>query len=92
MHDILYLQRPSINPHVTSTSISILTPAGARVFIWGGVRALERLCVQLCSEWGCEVTCVGPLYTHQYLASLGAAHVLPDDMADLARLLQTGKR
>ena len=65
---------------------------GRSVFIWGGVRALERLSVQLCREWGCHVTCLAPLYTHQYLASLGAAHVLPDDMADLARLLQTGKR
>jgi len=65
---------------------------GASVFIWGGVRALERLCVQLCKEWGCQVTCVAPLYTHQYLMSLGATHVLPDDMAELAKLLQTGKR
>ena len=62
------------------------------VFIWGGVRALERLCVQLCKEWGCQVTCLAPVYTHHYLTRLGAAHVLPDDMADLAKLIQSGKR
>ena len=68
---------------------------GKAVFVWGGVRALERLTVQvgfwntsllafwellyilvlgfvfnpsnhqLCVHWGCKVTCVAPLYTHQ---------------------------
>ena len=87
---------------------------GKEVFVWGGVRALERLAVQvflsqlivqfldeekiiralqqcvtiysslitrvinilitifiviiltqLCVHWGCKVTCVAPLYTHQ---------------------------
>ena len=56
------------------------------------MRALERLSVQLCKEWGCQVTCLAPLYTHHYLTSLGAAHVLPDDMAHLAKLIQTGQR
>jgi len=65
---------------------------GKSVFIWGGVRALERLAVQLCAHWGCEVTCVAPLYTHEYLQSLGAKMVINDDMAELARLLATGKR
>jgi len=62
------------------------------VFIWGGVRALERLAVQLCTHWGCEVTCVAPLYTHEYLYSLGAKIVISDDMMDLGQLLATGKR
>ena len=65
---------------------------GKSVFIWGGVRALERLAVQLCTHWGCEVTCVAPLYTHEYLHTLGAKMVINDDMAELARVLQTGKR
>ena len=56
------------------------------------MRALERLTVQLCTEWGCQVTCLAPLYTHNYLTRLGAAHVLSDDMAELAKLIQTGKR
>jgi len=65
---------------------------GKSVFIWGGVRALERLAVQLCTHWGCEVTCVAPLYTHEYLHSLGAKMVINDDLAELAKILSTGKR
>jgi hypothetical protein len=35
--------------------ISYIFGAGKTVFLWGGVRAVERLCVQLCSVWGCQV-------------------------------------
>ena len=62
------------------------------MFIWGGVRALERLSVQLCAVWGCKVTCVAPTYTHEYLLSLGAHSVIGDDMVEINRLVATGKR
>jgi len=65
---------------------------GKEVFVWGGVRALERLAVQLCVHWGCKVTCVAPLYTHQYLTSLGATTVVTDDMAELGKLAAAGSR
>jgi len=65
---------------------------GKTVFIWGGVRALERLAVQLCTYWGCEVTCVAPLYTHEYLHTLGAKTVISDDMAELSQVITSGKR
>jgi hypothetical protein len=35
--------------------INFIFGAGKTVFLWGGVRAVERLCVQLCSVWGCQV-------------------------------------
>ena len=62
------------------------------VFIWGGVRALERLAVQLCAAWGARVTCVAPRYTHEYLLSLGAAHVVADDMEEVERVARSGQR
>jgi len=62
------------------------------VFIWGGVRALERLCVQLCAVWGCDVTCVAPVYTHDYLRTLGASHLVEDDPRDIKELLKSNKR
>ena len=62
------------------------------VFIWGGVRALERLSVQLCAVWGVRVTCVAPRYTHEYLLSLGAAEVMEDEMAEVERIIQSGRR
>jgi len=65
---------------------------GKKVFIYGGVRALERLSIQLCSVWGCEVTCVAPLYTHEYLITLGAHSVIGDDMSEISKLVASGKR
>lgn len=65
---------------------------GKTVFIWGGVRALERLSVQLCALWGCKVTCVAPTYTQEYLLSLGAFAVIGDDMVEINRLLATEKK
>ena len=62
------------------------------VFIWGGVRALERLAVQLCAAWGARVTCVAPRYTHEYLLSLGAACVVADDMEEVERVARSGQR
>ena len=62
------------------------------VFIWGGVRALERLAVQLCAAWGARVTCVAPRYTHEYLLSLGAAYVVADDMEEVERVARSGQR
>ena len=62
------------------------------VFIWGGVRALERLSVQLCAVWGARVTCVAPRYTHEYLLSLGAAEVMEDEMAEVERIIHLGRR
>jgi len=65
---------------------------GQAVLVWGGVRALERLTVQLLVAWGCRVTCVAPLYTHEYLASLGASTLIPEDMAEVGRLAAAGTR
>lgn len=65
---------------------------GKTVFLWGGVRAVERLCVQLCAVWGCQVTCVAPLYTHEYLRSLGARHLILDDMDQVNLLVKSGTR
>jgi len=65
---------------------------GKRVFIWGGVRALERLSVQLCKVWGCEVTCVAPVYTHDYLRSLGASLLLDDNLQEIKKLINEGFR
>jgi len=65
---------------------------GKTVFIWGGVRALERLVVQLATHWGCQVTCVAPLYTHEYLHTMGATRVISDDMGELAQIISSGVR
>jgi len=65
---------------------------GKKVFIWGGVRAVERLCVQLCRVWGCQVTCIAPLYTHDYLRSLGASVLLDDDSQTVKDLLKSDIR
>lgn len=63
---------------------------GKSVFIWGGVRALERLAIQLCHEWGCQVTCVAPRYCHEYLANLGADIVLQDLISEVTKLVAQG--
>ena len=62
------------------------------MFIWGGVRALERLSVQLCALWGARVTCVAPRYTHEFLLALGASEVIEDDMAEVDRVIRSGRR
>lgn len=62
------------------------------VFIWGGVRALERLSVQLCAIWGARVTCVAPRYTHEFLLALGAHEVIEDEMTEVDKILRSGKR
>ena len=36
-----------------------------RVLVWGGVRPLERLVVQLAAAWGCHTTCLAPPHTHR---------------------------
>ena len=56
------------------------------------MRALERLVVQLATHWGCEVTCVAPLYTHEYLHTMGAKMVIGDDMTELAQIISSGVR
>ena len=48
----LFLDVGNIGLKNTRNNIFIL---GKKVFIYGGVRALERLSIQLCSVWGCEV-------------------------------------
>ena len=45
-----------IHQFVQHHEIHCCSISGKTVFIWGGVRALERLSVQLCAEWGCKVT------------------------------------
>jgi len=65
---------------------------GKRVFIWGGVRALERVCIQLCRFWGCHVTCIAPLYTHQYLRSLGVNNPIEDDIYLIKKMIKNGQR
>ena len=56
------------------------------------MRALERLSVQLCALWGARVTCVAPRYTHEFLLALGASEVIEDDMAEVDRVIRTGRR
>lgn len=63
---------------------------GKSVFIWGGVRALERLAIQLCHEWGCQITCVAPRYCHEYLSNLGADIVLQDLISEVTKLVAQG--
>ena len=82
-----------LTSYILSTSYQLkLNVSDKTVFIWGGVRALERLSVQLCAIWGARVTCVAPRYTHEFLLALGAHEVIEDEMTEVDRILRSGRR